>query len=153
MTRSKGPNVSVLVDAFLGIPWRQRRELGSLMFISDLSLEKSVEVRVRWCMPATLALRKWKQGDQEYSLEATRLVHLRKVKDIVLSLCLETEKLELLLRDTLPISDQIKSQDFLSSDFITQTTPSGPSSALAGEESTETPFPASKHGIVPASQV
>lgn len=82
-----------------------------------------------------------------------KLVHLRKVKDTVLGLCLETEKLELLWRDTLPISDQIKSQDFLSSDFITQTTPSGPSSALAGEESTETPFPASKHGVVPTSQV
>lgn len=38
-----------------------------------------------------------------------KLVHLRKVKDIVLSLCLKTEKLKLLLRDTLPISDQIKS--------------------------------------------
>lgn len=38
-----------------------------------------------------------------------KLVHLRKVKDTVLGLCLETEKLELLWRDTLPISDQIKS--------------------------------------------
>lgn len=104
-------------------------------------------------MPAILALRKWKQGDQEYSLEAMKLEHLCKVKDVVLSLYLETEKLEILLRDTLPISDQIKNQDFLSSDFITQTTPSGPSSALAGKGSTETPFPASKHGIVPASQV
>lgn len=68
MTKSKEPNVSILVDAFLGIPWRQRRELGSLMLISDLSLKKSLEVRVQWCVPAILALRKWKQGDQEDSL-------------------------------------------------------------------------------------
>lgn len=56
MTKSKEPNVSILVDAFLGIPWGQRRELSSLMFISDLSLKKisrSQGAVVRACNPSS----------------------------------------------------------------------------------------------------
>lgn len=42
------------------------------------------------------------------------------------------------------ITDQIKTQDFPTSDFINEATPSYLSSALADKESTETKFPASQ---------
>jgi hypothetical protein len=54
------------------------------------------------------------------------------VKFLVRILRLETPRQGLFIREIASISDQIKIQDFLTSDFMIQTTPSDPSSALAG---------------------
>lgn len=70
--------------------------------------------------------------------------HLHKAKITVLILYLETSKQELPKRENVRGFDQIKTQDIPTSNLITATTPSYPSSALADKESTKTRVPASQ---------